>query len=96
MKRRGILVMLTLALLLSGCVSSEESSAPSEQSQPETVAVQPAAAIARHAGELDWLMETATACAAGEREAQRLRPLAELAAARTTLRERNNHDRTTV
>lgn len=48
------------------------------------------------AGELDWLMETATACAAGEREAQRLRPLAELAAARTTLRERNNHDRTTV
>ena len=59
MKRRGILVMLTLALLLSGCVSSEESSAPSEQSQPETVAVQPAAAIARHAGELDWLAQAA-------------------------------------
>lgn len=59
MKRRGILVILTLALLLSGCVSSEESSAPSEQSQPETVAVQPAAAIARHAGELDWLAQAA-------------------------------------
>ncbi len=48
------------------------------------------------AGELDWLMETAAACAVGQAEAERLRPLAELAAARTTLRERNNHDRTTV
>lgn len=59
MKRRGILVMLTLALLLGGCVSSEESSAPSEQSQPETVTTQSVTVTARHAGELDWLAQAA-------------------------------------
>ena len=49
------------------------------------------------AGEqIDWLMDTAFACAAGPAQADRLRPLAELAAARETLRERNYHAGTTA
>ena len=49
------------------------------------------------AGEqMDWLMDTAFACAAGPAQADRLRPLAELAAARETLRERNYHAGTTA
>lgn len=48
------------------------------------------------AEQMDWLMQTATDCAAGSEQAARLRPLAELAAARTTLRERNNHAGTTA
>lgn len=48
------------------------------------------------AEQMDWLMQAAADCAAGPEQAARLRPLAELAAARTTLREREYHEGTTT